>query len=200
MRLINDDGVAPGLRVSDFVQDEGELLERRDDDLGLLTKQGPGQLVRILVDLDDHAFGVLELVNRVLELLVKHDPVSYHDDLVEDLAVGRIMQIRETMADPGNRVGFTRPRGVLDEVVLARASQLCVVFDFAHGIPLVEARKDHDGVLLPLRLRALSRDVDVYEARQDVKPSITLPDLLPEIRRAVSSRRWWVARPARITR
>ena len=34
MRLVNDDGEAPApLLVSDLVEDEGELLHRRDDDL-----------------------------------------------------------------------------------------------------------------------------------------------------------------------
>ena len=75
---------------------------------------------------------------------------------------------------------------MLDEVVFARAGRLGVGFNLAHGIPLVKAREDHDGLCHLLSLRSLAGDVDVNEARQDVEPGVTLPDLLPEIRRAMT--------------
>ena len=71
MRLVDDDRVVAGRDVADLVDHERELLQRRDDDPGLLPRQRLGELAGVLVDLHDHAAGVLELVDRVLELAVE---------------------------------------------------------------------------------------------------------------------------------
>ena len=76
--------------VGDLVEDERELLERRDDDPRLLAGEGGGELGAVLVDPGDDAGRVLELVDRLLELAVEDHPVGDDDDLVEDgLVVGR---------------------------------------------------------------------------------------------------------------
>ena len=61
---------------------------------------------------------VLELVDRVLQLPVEHHPVGDHHDLVEHLRVGRVVQRREPVREPGDRVRLARPGRVLDQVVL----------------------------------------------------------------------------------
>ena len=48
--LVHDHGIVPVGQVPDLVRDEGELLERGDDD-GHAGLQGFGQLRRVLVDL-----------------------------------------------------------------------------------------------------------------------------------------------------
>ena len=50
-------------------QYEWEFLERGDDDFGAVD-EGVGELLAVLVDCLDHALGVFDLVNCVLELLV----------------------------------------------------------------------------------------------------------------------------------
>ncbi len=57
--------------VEQPAQDERELLQRRDDDLRAVD-QRRGQLLRVLVDRLHDALRVLDLVDRVLQLLVEH--------------------------------------------------------------------------------------------------------------------------------
>ena len=64
--------------------------------------------------IDDDPTHVLELVDRVLELAVEHDPVGDHDHLVEHLLVGRVVQGGEPVREPGDRVRLARPGLVLD--------------------------------------------------------------------------------------
>ena len=54
--------------------------------------QGLGQLLGVLVDLLDDTVGVLELVDRLLQLPVEHQPVGDDHDLVEHLLVRRGVQ------------------------------------------------------------------------------------------------------------
>ena len=72
----------------ELARDEREFLQRGDDDRhGALQRLG--ELARALVDLLDDAVLVLELVDRVLQLLVEHHAVGDHDDAVEDPLVVR---------------------------------------------------------------------------------------------------------------
>ena len=56
-------------RMQQPAQDERELLQRRDHDLGAVD-QRRRKLLAVLVDGLHHTLGVLDLVDRVLELLV----------------------------------------------------------------------------------------------------------------------------------
>ena len=143
MGLVDDDGVAAGGEVLDLVQDERELLQRGDDDAGGLAGEGLRELRRALVYLLDDAVGVLELVDRLLELLVQHDAVRDDDDLVEDLLVVRLVEVRQAVGEPGYGVGLARACGVLDEVALARPVAAGVRRELEHGVPLVVAGEDH---------------------------------------------------------
>jgi hypothetical protein len=72
--LVHDHRIgAVGERV-DLLGDVGELLQRRDDDAGLLAGERLGQLGGVLVDALHHTVHVLELVDRVLQLLVEYPP------------------------------------------------------------------------------------------------------------------------------
>ena len=62
-----------------------------------------------LINLFDDALRVFELIDSFLELSIEHDPIGDHDDLVEDLAVGRIVQVREAVANPRDGVGLPEP-------------------------------------------------------------------------------------------
>ena len=78
--------VALGQRL-DPVEHERKLLQRGDDDAGLLAGQGLSQLRRGLVDALHHPGGMLELADGVLELAVEHHPVGDDYNLVEHLGV-----------------------------------------------------------------------------------------------------------------
>ena len=142
MGLVDDDGVAAVGQLPDLVEDEGELLQRRDDDAGLLPRQGLGQLGRVLVDLHHDATGVLELVDGLLKLAVEDDAVGDDDDLVEDLGVGGVVEVGEPVGGPGDGVGLARPSRVLDEVALPGPAGLGVGLQGQHGVPLVVAGED----------------------------------------------------------
>ena len=74
-------------RLADLAPvDERELLERGDDDRHARSR-APRQAAREFSSIFcDDAVLVLELVDRVLELLVEHAPVGDDDHRVEDLA------------------------------------------------------------------------------------------------------------------
>jgi len=100
--LVDDHGVlAPG-EVADLLGDEGELLQCRDHDRHARTK-GLGELRRIAVDLLHDPLPVLELVDRILELLVEHDAVRDDHDRVENLLVVGVVRGREAVRQPGIR-------------------------------------------------------------------------------------------------
>ena len=87
MRLVDHDRVVAGGDIADLADYEGELLQGGDDDSRLLARQRLGELIGVLVDLHDNTAGVLELVDRVLELAVQDDAVGDDHHLVEYLAV-----------------------------------------------------------------------------------------------------------------
>ena len=57
--------------LEELPRDKGKLLHRRDDDRHLVL-QCFGELPGAFVDLLHHALAMLELINRVLELLIQH--------------------------------------------------------------------------------------------------------------------------------
>ena len=58
---------------------------------------------------------------RILQLLVDHIAVADNDDRIENLLVLGIMQVREEMRRPRNRVRLARTGRVLDQIFAARA-------------------------------------------------------------------------------
>src|SRR5262245_6742862 len=74
----------PGWRAP--VRDEGKFLDRRDDN-GRSVRQRTGKLLGVIVDLLDYPGFVLELVDRVLQLLVEHEPVGDDNDRMKHLLV-----------------------------------------------------------------------------------------------------------------
>jgi hypothetical protein len=95
VRFVNDDGAASRRQcagaagatrlghLEELPRHERELLQRGNDHRhGVLERLS--QLPRAFVDLLHYAALVLELVDRVLQLLVEHHPVGHHDHTVED--------------------------------------------------------------------------------------------------------------------
>ena len=82
MRLVDEDGEASAPRlVPDRIEDERELLDRRDDDLLPVFEQC-AEVARA-VGMADGGPDLGELPDRVADLLVKEAPVGHHDDGVE---------------------------------------------------------------------------------------------------------------------
>ena len=171
--------------LEQLARDERELLQRRDDDRHRILER-LGELPRAFVDpLHDTAL-VLELVDRVLKLLVEHHAVGHHDHAVEDALVGRVVQGREPMRQPADRVALAAAGRVLDEVVVPHTLAARGVHQHAHRLKLVVARKDHRLRLdLAALVVALLVDLQVDEAREEVEQAVPLQHLFPEVRRAI---------------
>ena len=187
VRLVHDDREPALPELGDLVQDERELLERRDDDPALLARQSVGRKLRaVLVDPGDDARRVLELVDRLLELAVEDHPVGDDDHLVEDGPIVGAVEAHQPVGEPGDRVALARARAVLDEVRAPGALRAGGRLERADGVPLVVAREDRRPVAELGGLgRALARG-DVDEAGEDVEPGVARPELLPEVAGAVA--------------
>jgi hypothetical protein len=83
VRLVDDDGEGLAALGGDLVEDEGELLHRRDDDLLALLDE-PAQVARALGVAHGRAH-LHELPDGGLDLVVEQAPVGDHDHRVEDL-------------------------------------------------------------------------------------------------------------------
>jgi len=123
-------------------QHKGKFLQRGHHDLGAVD-QCRGQLAGVLVNGLDHALGMLDLVNGILQLPVQHLAVGDHDHAVVDLLVLRRVQAGQPVGEPGDGVSLAAASRMLDQIVaagplLARAGHL-----LAHGIQLMVARKNH---------------------------------------------------------
>jgi len=100
-------------------QNEGKLLERRDDDLRAVD-QRCGQLFGVLIDGLDDPLGMLNLVDGILQLSIQHLSVRDHDDAVEGFRVRVVVEAGQPMRKPGNAVGYPAASRVLDKDWLRR--------------------------------------------------------------------------------
>ena len=140
----------------------------------------------LFVDPLHDAERVFELVDRVLELLIEHDAIGDHDHAIEDARVGSIVQGREPMRQPTDRVALAAARGMLDKVVVPYAFAACRVHQHAHRFELVVAGEDH-GLCLDLAapMVAFLVGLQVDEAGEEVEQAVALQHLFPQVRRAV---------------
>ena len=199
VRFVDDHRAAPGRQhpgrvgaallghAEQLPGDERELLQRGDDDRRRAL-QRLRELARILVDLAHHAALVLELVDGVLQLLIEHHAVGHHDHAVEHAGVVDVVQRRQAMREPGDRIALAAARRVFDQGVVADALAARGGDQEAHRFELVIAGEDHR---LHLRLAAavvaLLRYLQVDEARQQVEQAVALQHLLPQVRGAVAA-------------
>ena len=103
-----------------LARDEREFLQGGNDHRHRIVERF-GKLPRVFLDPLHDAALVFELVDRVLELLIEHDAVGDHDHAVEDALVGSVVQRREPMRQPADRVALAAARGMLDEIVVPHA-------------------------------------------------------------------------------
>src|SRR4051812_7862642 len=103
MRLVDHDReVLIPVRPAELVEDEGEFLDGRDNDL-LATLDVFAELLGTLSDGADRRADLRELLDRVPDLLVEDPPVGDDDDGVENLAVFAL-EADELVREPGDRV------------------------------------------------------------------------------------------------
>ena len=158
----------------------GELLNRRDDDLLALLDERPQAARTLRVP---HGGGDLRVLpDRVVDLLIKDDPVGDDDDRVEDGCVV-LREADQLVGQPGDGVALAAARRVLDQVASASPVSCGVGQQTAHHVELVVAgpdlrprlpaglfvlRLDHLGVVL--------QDVGEVLAGQHLAPQVVRLD------------------------
>ena len=179
MRLVHDHREALAREPADLLGDDGELLQRGDDDraAGL---EGLAELARGLVDVLHHAEGLLELPDGALELAVEHAPVGHHDDRVEDPPVFAVVQHRELVGEPGDGEALAAAGRVLDQVALAGAVAARVADELADAVELLVAREDQKALAGLAPAVVLLLDL-VDELADEVEDAVPRPDPLPQV-------------------
>ena len=179
MRLVDDHGEALAGKLADLLGDDGELLQRGDDDRAPRF-QGLAELPRGVLDVLHHAEGLLELPDGALELAVEHAAVGHHHDRVEDAPVVAIVQHREPVGEPGDGEALAAAGRVLDQVALAGAVVARVAHEPAHAVELLVAGEDQEApaglapaIVLYLHL--------VDELTNEVEDAVPGPDPLPQV-------------------
>ena len=165
--------------VADLIENEGELLDRRDDDL-LAGLDEPSQVAGTLGVSHRRAhLGVFP--DRVSDLPVEDAAVGDDDDRVEDRSVV-LFQPDQLVGQPCDRKALPAARRVLDQITLPRAAGSRVGQELAHRVDLVIARPDLDSPLLPclgvLRFHDLGvvlQDVGQAPAGQHLAPQVVRP-------------------------
>ena len=175
--LVDDDGeAAPALLVADLVEDEGELLDRRDDDL-LAALDEPPQVAGAVGG--PHRRRHLRILpDGVADLAVEEDAVRDDDDGVEDRGAlpGQPDQL---VGEPGDGVALAAAGRVLDQVAAARAAVPGVGQQAAHHVELMVAGPDL-GPLPPARLLVLRHD-HLGVVLEDVGQALPAQHLPPQV-------------------
>src|SRR5215470_3377940 len=108
----------------DLVHNHGKLLQGRDDD-SLASLKRLLELTGGLIDILNHAQRLLELLHRLLELFVEHTTIRNDNDGIEDTLILNIMQHRELVSQPGDRITLAASRAMLDQVALSGPFLAC---------------------------------------------------------------------------
>lgn len=125
----------------------GELLDRRQDDLGSAPQSGP-KLPRRPVDLLNIPGGRGEPLHHALDLLVQNLPVRQDDHRIKNGFARGIVKEREVVRGPRDRVRLPGPRGVLHQIIVPRAVPLRVPHQVADAAELMIPRPDERAFLV----------------------------------------------------
>ena len=175
--LVDDDREATvPLAVSDLVQDEWELLHRRDDDL-LPGLDEPLEIARP-VRLAHRGPDLRVLADRVADLPVQNAAVGHYDDGVEHRRASAL-QPEQLMREPRDGVALAAAGRVLDQIAPAHAALARIVQQPTHHIELMVAWPD---LCLPLPAGLLVPDHDdLGVVLEDVRHAFPGQHLAPQV-------------------
>ena len=177
MGLVDDDGEAPpALLVADLVEDEGEFLHRRDDDLPARLDEVAQVARAVRVSHRRADLGIP--LDRVVDLAVEDAPVGDHDDGVEDGSAA-LFEPDQLVRKPCDGVALAAAGRVLDQVAPAHAMFFGVFQQPADHVELMVAGPDLRPspaacLLVPLfhQLGVVLEDVGQALAGQHLAPQI----------------------------
>ena len=138
----------------------------------------------VALDGRHHAGRALEVEERLLQLRVDHVAVGDHQHGVEHLLVLRVVQLGEKVRRPRDGVGLARAGRVLDQILAARALPRSTA---AWSLRVTSSWWKR-GKMIRVDLLLLVPLGDEVAA-EDFQPALPLPDLLPEVGRAMAARR-----------
>jgi hypothetical protein len=189
VRFVDEDRESPPtVLAAHLLEDERELLHRRDDDLLTVGDEIP-KVARMLGVADRRAH-LRELLDGIADLLVEDLAVGDDDDRVE----GRCRILRETdelVREPRDGVRLAAPGRVLDQVPATGASLLGVREEAVNDVELMVARPDLSLLRLPSFL-ILGLD-DLRVVLEDVSEAGPSEDLLPEVVGLEAARVRWIS-------
>ena len=146
MGLVDDDGEAPpALLVADLIEDEGEFLDRRNDDL--LAGRDEAAQVAGARGMAHRRADLGVLLDGVADLLVEDAPISDHDDGIEDRGT-LLREPDQLMRQPGDGVALAAAGRVLDQIAPPHAAHPSVYEQPAYHLKLMMARPDLGPLLL----------------------------------------------------
>ena len=163
MNLIDDDSKGVPFQLRDDLGHKGELLDCRNNDvLSLLQKVF--ELLGVQVHGVHHPFGLFQLGDRPLKLFVQNLPVCDDQDGIEHPLFVPLLLIqgRQKVRQPSNRIRFPRTRGVLDEIVLSHTLRTDRILQTPDDVQLVVSREDLNVVFLGLDLLLLGVPLPVF--------------------------------------
>lgn len=143
---------------------------------------------RIRLNRHDHATGLLELLDGVLQLFVEDPAVGNDDDAVEESLLRRGIAVKagELVTEPGDGVGFAGTGAVLDQVVLPDFFRFGLGEELAHHVELMVTREDQVLATLLLQLAArapdlLRRLLHMQVVFEQIEEGIGLEDVFPQV-------------------
>ncbi len=125
---------------------------------------------------------MVDLLNGVLQLAIKHGPVRHDDHGVKDCLAVVMAQLGQVVRRPGNGRCLARSRTVFAQISMSGAFLFRVRDHLVDRVVLVKAREDQRFLYRPIALQVhhiLLLDID--EAVEDPQEGIGLADFFPEI-------------------
>ena len=140
MSLVDDDPELPtAMVIADLIQDERELLDRRDHDLLTFT-QKPTQVTRS-IRVTNNRSHLRKLPYRRVDLTVQHPTIRNHNHRIQN-RITVPFQTDQLVCQPSDRVRLPATRRMLNQIPTTNPVSLDIRQQLPHHIQLMIPRPD----------------------------------------------------------
>ena len=152
MRLVNDNGKFTPFQAVKILIRKQELLYRTNDNT-LFIVDSVRQTARTLFIVNGfHQAGrMVETVNRVLQLTIQNHTVGDNDNGIEHSVIVIIVQRRQTIRNPSNRIRLTATSRMFDKITSSRTHFFHFGNEFFNNVILMITRENKFCVFLRFR-------------------------------------------------